>query len=191
MKTTTKIFAAVALATSFFGTQLKAQMMSNNASTMSASPIRFGLGMEVGTMTGNLRNNFSGMLGGTARLQYDASSNFAITLTSGYYNFFPKNSPTPGYTTIGNTIYGTATHNQGMIPVKLGVKGFFCKHGYIGAEGGVGFETQYSENKKLILSPAIGWANSQWDISGRYENFSGQSNSYGFAAARVAFAFGL
>lgn len=178
MKNTTKWIAPVVTAAAlFFSLNVKAQ--TTPAST--PSPWRLGVGLEAGIPTGNANNISNFELGGTLRLQYDASSNFAWTLTSGYYNMFGKDIPGT------NTSYSSL----GIVPLKLGIKAFFAPNFYFGAEAGAGFETVSNGNTKLILSPALGWANKTWDIGARYENFSGQGNSFGLAGLRVAYAFGL
>jgi hypothetical protein len=177
MKNTTKWIASVATAAAiFFAGNLKAQ-------TTTPNPWRFGIGIEAGAPTGNAHDISNFELGGTARLQYDASDHFAWTLTSGYYNMFGKNV----------TIDGTTVKAQslGIVPVKLGIKAFFAPTWYFGAEAGAGFETISNGDTKLILSPALGYANKTWDVGARYENFSGQGNSYGLVGLRVAYAFGL
>jgi hypothetical protein len=189
MKTSTKLFTAALLAVAFFTKTASAQM-SSMSSTMPANPWRFGIGLETGLPTGNLNKVTMWELGGTARLQYTASKDFGIILTSGYYNFF-AGSYSGTTTTIGSTTYGTVAHSQGIIPVKIGFKAYIMSHTYFSAEGGVGFETQYNEDKKLILSPGLGWADNKWDISARYENFSGQGNNYGMVGLRLAYGFGL
>lgn len=178
MKNTTKWIASAATAVAiFFATQV-------NAQTTTPNPWRFGIGIEGGIPTGDASNTSNFEFGGTARLQYDAAANFAWTLTSGYYNFFGKdNVATPA---------GTINYNSyGLVPLKLGIKAFFAPKLYFGAEAGAGFETASGGNTKLILSPALGFANRTWDVGVRYENFSGQGNSYGLVGLRIAYAFGL
>jgi len=176
------IAAAFTAAALFFTSNVKAQTAGTTP-----NPWRFGIGLEAGIPTGNAHDISDFELGGTARLQYDASDHFAWTLTSGYYNMFGKtiDEVTPA---------GTASvkaESLGIVPVKLGIKAFFAPTWYFGAEAGAGFETISGGNTKLILSPALGYANRTWDIGARYENFSGQGNSYGLAGLRVAYAFGL
>lgn len=76
------------------------------------------------------------------------------------------------------------------MPVKIGAKAFFSPNMYFGAEAGAGFVTN-NGNTKLILSPALGYASKSWDVSARYENFSGQGINYGVVGLRLAYAFGL
>jgi hypothetical protein len=179
MKNTTKWIASVVTAAAvFFAVNVKAQ-----TTTATPNPWRFGIGLEAGAPTGNAHDISNFELGGTARLQYDASSHFAWTLTSGYYNMFGKDVDVNG-TTI-------KTVSLGIVPVKLGIKAFFAPTWYFGAEAGAGFETVSGGDTKLILSPALGYANKTWDVGARYENFSGQGNSYGLVGLRIAYAFGL
>jgi hypothetical protein len=185
MKNTTKwIVTAVTAGAIFFATNVNAQ---TTGTATTPNPWRFGIGLETGIPTGNANNISNFELGGTARLQYDASNHFAWTLTSGYYNMFGKNVTVA---TPDGTVSGKAA-DLGIVPVKLGIKLFFAPQFYFGAEAGAGFETESGGDTKLILSPALGWANKTWDIGARYENFSGQSNSYGLAGLRIAYAFPL
>jgi len=176
MKTSTKWIASVVTAAAIFiGSNVKAQ-------TTPANAWRLGIGVEGGIPTGreHVISNFE--LGGTARLQYGVSNNFALTLTSSYYNFFGKEVPDGG---------GIKYTSLGVVPVKAGIKAFFTPSIYFGAEAGAGFETISSGSTKLILSPALGWANKSWDVGVRYENFSGQDYNYGTVALRVAYGFAL
>ena len=164
-----------------------ALLIGGNASaqsTASDSKLRFGIGAEVGVPTGNMKEVSNIAAGATARLQYGADEGLAWTLTTGYYNFFGKNVDLAP----GATVKAT---DLGMVPLKLGVKGFFADNLYFGAEAGAGFETKGFKDTKLILAPAIGYANQKWDVALRYENFSGQSNNYGLVGLRVAYGFKL
>lgn len=187
MKKSTKLIASAIIAIAVFaGSNAKAQMVS-------ANKVRFGIGVEGGVATGNAHNISNLELGGTGRIQYGLTNNLALTLTSGYYNFFGKN----------DALLGVKYQSLGIVPVKLGIKAFFAPNLYFGAEAGAGFETKafglvkgennadFQKNTKLILSPAIGYASKSWDVGVRYENFSGQNNSYGLVALRVAYGFGL
>ncbi len=178
MKTPSKLIATVLVATAifFFKTTVKAQ-------TTAAHAFSFSIGPDVGLPTGNLTIGSNFVLGGTPRLQYGISNNFAITLTSGADHFFSK------------TIPGTNMkyNSFGIIPIKAGAKVFFTPNLYFGAEAGVGIEETDSGagNTKFILSPAVGYAVKHLDIGVRYENFAGQSDNYGFVALRLAYCFAL
>ena len=186
MKKMTKVIAATFTAVALFiGSNVNAQSTPKSA-------LRFGIGVEGLLPVGDLHDVSSVGVGITPRLQYGVADNLALTLTSGYYNFFGKD--------IENT--NIKTKSYGMIPVKLGIKAFVSQNVYLGAEVGAGFETSspgdfdgnpvtYKKNTKLIASPGIGWANQKWDLGARYENFSGQGNSYGTVGLRVAYGFGL
>jgi len=187
MKKVTNLLASAAVAAAiFFGSNAKAQ-------TITPDKFRFGIGVDGGAVTGDAHDFSNIELGGTARLQYGVSNNLAITLTSGYYNFF------------GKTVPGLDEKYQslGMVPVKAGIKYFFTQSLYFGAEAGVGIETKTfayqgepddlndQTHTKLLLAPALGWANKHWDVGVRYENYSGQSDSYGVVGLRLAYGFGL
>jgi hypothetical protein len=177
MKTPLKLIAALfTTVVLFFTTNLKAQ-------TIPANAFRLSIGLEAADPTGNARIGANFILGGTARLQYGISNNFAITFTSGAYHFFTKDIPG---TNIRYASYG-------VIPIKAGIKEFFAQNIYFAAEAGAGIEVS-SRNfgpTRLILSPGLGWANKSWDIGVRYENFSGKNDNYGLVGLRIAYGFGL
>jgi len=181
MNTSTKwIASAVTAVAIFLGSNVNAQTTTTNP----GDTWRLGVGVEAGIPTGDLNNNSSFTLGGTARLQYDTRSNISLMLTSGYYNVFEKNY------TIGTTTVSPAS--LGIIPVKAGIKVFATQNFYFSGEVGAGIETNYAKNTKLIVAPGLGYANAGGlDIGARYENFSGQSNNYGIAALRIAYGFKL
>jgi hypothetical protein len=186
MKTMTKVIAGAFTALAIFiGTNVKAQTVPKDA-------FRLGVGVEGLLPVGNLHDISNVGIGGTARLQYGIANNLALTLTSGYYNFFGKE--------IGNT--GVKYKSLGMVPVKAGIKAFFTNNLYFGAEVGAGFETKafgdfqgdnadLKKDTKLILAPGLGYASKSWDVGVRYENYSGQSNNYGTLGLRIAYGFGL
>ncbi len=185
-RSTTLIAAACTAVAIFLGSTAKAQ-------TITPDKFRFGIGVEGGLPTGAAHDASNIELGGTARLQYGLSNNLALTLTSGYYNFFGKDD---------GTGTGTKYQSLGMVPIKAGIKAFFTSNLYLGAEVGAGIETKTflpqglsqsiaQKDTKLILSPAVGYATKHWDVGVRYENFSGQSNNYGLVALRLAYGFGL
>ena len=170
MKHSTKLMAtAIAAVAIFFGTQANAQTKSSD------SPWRLGLGVEAGVPTGAaISSNFE--LGGTARLQYGADKGLAYTLTSGYYNFFPKAS---------------SGASAGVVPVKAGIKAYFADNVYFGAEGGVAIVTGAGSATKLDFAPGLGYSTKSVDIGVRYENFSGQNSNFGLIGLRLAYGFGL
>lgn len=176
MKTMTKLVAAAFTAAAIFlGSNANAQTTGGGDSR---NRVRFGIGVEALAPVGDL-HDFSGFgLGGTARLQYDIQSSVSLMVTSGYYNFFSKN------------IGSVNPDDLGIVPVKAGAKFFFAPGWHVSAEAGAGFETSYAKNTKLILAPGIGYSSdSGFDVGLRYENFSGQGNSYGTVGLRLAYAF--
>ena len=183
MKTSTKLFLTTLAIAALFITNVKAQ-------TSTSSKWRVDAGLEGGFTTGELRSISKNEDGGTLRLQYKLSDNDALMITSGYY-YIATGANTNTYTTFGPAIYVTPLISLGIAPVKLGYKRFVIPEFYASAEAGVGFETQYGNNKKLILSPGIGWQSDSFDIGLRYESFSGQSNNYGMIGLRVAYGLGF
>ena len=197
MKKLTKVIAAASFAVAvFFASNVSAQ------TTTPANAWRFGIGAEGLLPTGGQLKNISNIgLGGTARLQYGINNNVALTLTSGYYNFFGKEN-TATYTN-GTSV--TRVTNKavdfGMVPVKAGIKAYIANGFYIAGEAGAGFETKDAyrgvtgdyngKATKLILAPGLGYSFKTWDIGARYENYSGNNNNYGAASLRIAYGFAL
>ena len=172
MKITSKLIALACLAaTLLFTSDVKAQ-------TTPAKALNFNIGLEAGVPTGAETPHGSFELGGTARLQYGITNSFAVTLTSGVYNFFSKNMPGT------DTKYPTLN----IIPLKLGVKAFVAPNFYLAAEGGAAF-IERNETTKLDLSPGLGWANRKWDVGLRYENFLAPKGNYGIVGLRLAYGF--
>jgi len=175
MKKITKLVAAAlgALAI-FFTTSVKAQTAAQ------PSAWGFGIGLEAGIPTGNATDISNFEIGGTARLEYNANKMIAIMLTSGYYDMIGKAAPN-----------GVDFPSLGMVPVKVGVKIYVSPGFYIDGEAGAGFDTSYENHTKLIFSPGIGYAGKSWDAGLRYENYSGNNNSFGLVGLRLAYDFGM
>ena len=145
------IAIAIVAVAMLFTTKVKAQ-------TVDKSAWRLGIGVEGGIPTGNAHDGSNFELGGTARLQYGIDKNLALTLTSGYYNFFGKTINETIVTPTSTTTITAKSESVGVVPVKAGLKAFFTPNLYFGAEAGVGFETVTDGNTKLILSPDVGYA---------------------------------
>ena len=157
-----------------------------NAQTTPAKGLALSMGVGIGDPTGNAHNYSTFTLGGTARLQYGLTDRFALTFTTGGDHFFSKKIP------------GTDKRytSYGLIPLKAGVKAFFTPNLYIGAEAGAGFEvlehTFFKGGQtKLLLSPAVGYANKHWDLGVCYDSATGNQNNYGILALRVAYGIPL
>jgi hypothetical protein len=178
MKTTSRlIIIASMLCVIFFSTKVKAQ-------TTPANAWRIGIGLETADPLGSARLGTDFVLGGTIRLQYGLTNNFALTLTSGAYHFFPVYMP------------GTHTRYQsyGEIPIKAGFKTFFTKNIYFGAEAGLALEEDDSGEgpTRLLLSPALGYATQRWDFGIHYDRFSSTTqDGFGLIGLRIAYGFGL
>jgi len=180
MKKVTNLLASAAVAVAIlFGTNAHAQ--TTPATSANPNPWRLGFGIEGGIPTGDAHPSSGFELGGSVRLQYDVTSAVALTLTSGYTNYFIKSD----YRLPGDP------SSLGIVPAKLGVKWFFVPGIYVAGEAGAGIETNGPKDTKLLLSPALGWANEHWDVGVNYTNYSGQSDNFGSVGLRVAYGFGL
>ena len=97
-------------------------------------------------------------LGADARLQYDLSKRYSVTLTTGFTNLFINGKD----------------NDLGFIPVKAGFKAFVFKDTfYLMGEIGAAFAVTNDYNKNsLLLAPSIGYATKYIDISLRYERYN-------------------
>jgi hypothetical protein len=181
MNTKTKFFAvaftAVALFISF----------QSNAQSIQKGKLRFGIGVDGLLPVGNFSNTANFGLGVTPRLQYGIANNVALTFTSGFYHFFPKDM----YYNDGSQSY-KYSWDLDLIPVKAGIKAFLTSNIYIGAEAGIGFQVDNGGgDSKFMASGGIGYATKHWDFGARYESFSGNNYRNGIIGLRLAYGFGL
>ncbi len=185
LKNTTKLaITSIAFAGLLFAGKTNAQTTKNPGDS---EGLRFGIGVEPGIPTGDIRNFSHFAIGGSARLQYDLRGPVSLMLTSGFTDFIARDV-TVGATTV-------KPDNYGIVPVKVGAKIFPAHNFYFSAEAGPGFETNgVNKSTKLILSPGIGVAESHsgLDLGLRYENYSGgNSGNFGLVALRIAYGFRL
>ncbi|TBX70058.1 hypothetical protein EZL74_04755 [Flavobacterium silvisoli] len=144
---------------------------------------RLGFGVSGGLP---LQDPYNFNLGGDVRIQYDLSTRYSLTFTTGFNNFFVSGD----------------NNDLGYIPVKGGFKAFVLKDKlYLLAEAGAAFAVTNGYNKtSLLLSPGIGYATDKIDISLRYEHYNDfpilNSNDtpgtgLGQIALRIAYGFKL
>ncbi len=117
---------------------------------------RLGFGLNVGY---SVDDPYKLALGADARLQYDLSKRYSVTLTTGFNNLFVSKAD-------GDDL--------GFIPVKAGFKAFvWDDQFYVMGEAGAGFAVTNGYNQtSLILAPTIGYASKYIDLSLRYEHYS-------------------
>jgi len=181
MKVNTKIVAVAIVAVTLFSTKIKAQ-------SMPLGQVKFDIGVEGGLPTYNARILSNAMAGATGRFQLGLGDNLSVIATSGFYNLFDKT------TTINGASYKEP--GLGIIPVKVGLKGYLGGGMYLTGEVGQGFETSIDDatgekDIKNILAGGIGYTCHSWDYGVRYESFTGQHFDYGLIALRVAYGFKL
>lgn len=150
--------------TAFFTSTLSAQTADAGSDANYDSGFRLGFGVTPGYV---LQEPYGFSLGADARLQYDFSKRYSVTLTSGYTHLFAKDED----------VVGAAVPDLGFIPVKAGFKAFWWEDQfYAMGEAGAGFavtsKTDGINTTTAILSPSIGWANDFLDISIRYDYYS-------------------
>ena len=143
---------------------------------------RLGIGVNAGYP---FQDPYDFNLGVDARLQYDLSQRYSLTLTTGFSNMFVSGDD----------------NDLGYIPVKAGFKAFILKDQlYLLGEAGAAFAVTNGYDKtSLLISPGIGYATDKIDISLRYDYFKdfptlnngNLDEGLGLLSLRVAYGFKL
>ncbi len=104
-------------------------------------------------------------LGADARLQYDLSKRYSLTLTTGYTNLFVSEA---------DAFPVSTGKDLGFIPAKAGFKAFIWNDQfYVMGEAGAAFAVTNDYNQtSLLLAPSIGYATKYIDVSVHYEHYS-------------------
>jgi hypothetical protein len=161
MKTTTKIKTLLVLSISAF--------LSNTTSAQDIiiknynQGFKLGFGVSGGYAT---QDPYKLALGADARLQYDLTKRYSLTLTTGFTNLFVSEA---------DAFPGEATGKDlRFIPAKAGFKAFVWNDEfYVMGEAGAAFAvTNDYKQTSLILAPSIGYATKYIDVSLRYEHYS-------------------
>lgn len=165
MKPTQKIKMLIVFAVStLFASNVQAQ--EKTEATNYDQGFRLGVGLNAGYAT---QDPYKLALGADARLQYDLSKTYSLTLTTGYTNLFVSKADTfPGQ---------VEGKDLGIIPAKAGFKAFVWKDQfYLMGEAGAAFAVSNVDNTRdktsLLLSPSIGYATKYIDISVNYTHYN-------------------
>ncbi|MDN3677462.1 hypothetical protein QWY90_09035 [Flavobacterium paronense] len=180
MKITTKIKLVSVFAVSMFFTNV---IVAQETEVKNYDQkFKLGFGINAGTV---FDDPYEYSLGADARLQYDLSKRYSVTLTSGFTNLFVNGED----------------NDLGFIPVKAGFKAFIFKDTfYLMGEIGAAFAVTNDYNKNsLLLAPSIGYATKYIDISLRYERYNDFPNyndnkigkGVGQLGLRLAYGFEL
>lgn len=180
MKTTKKITATILFALALF--------TFNGAKAQETAKydqgFKLGFGVNAGYAT---EDPYKLALGADARLQYDLTKRYSVTLTTGFTNLFASKAD---------------ADDLGFIPVKAGLKAFvWDDRFYITGEAGAAFAVTNGYNQtSFLVSPGIGYATKYIDISARYEHYSDfpainndgtTGKGLGQVAIRLAYGFKL
>lgn len=158
---------------------------------------KISIGPEVGLPLGDVGNAFSFILGGTAKLEIPVNkSNFDVTFTTGYINYFGKSVNFSYYTPSGSYGYSYKVDDSGFIPIKIGGKYYANKNVYL--EGEVGIVTNVnssSDNTAFAFAPGIGVSmpihrsKNAFDLGFRYEGWSKDGTVVNQLVLRLAYKF--
>ncbi|RTY66213.1 hypothetical protein [Flavobacterium sp. LB2P53] len=166
-------------------------MFANNVQAQETTKVehydqgfRLGVGVNGGY---SVNDPYKLTLGADARLQYDLSKRYSVTVTTGFNNLFVSKAN-------GSDL--------GFIPAKAGFKAFIWDDQfYVMGEAGAAFAVTNGYNEtSLIVAPSIGYATKYIDISLRYEHYSDfprvnnngtPGEGVGQVGVRVAYGFKL
>lgn len=176
MKRSTKLFATTVAAVAIF--------CSTNANAQ-----KVGIGANVGIPTSK---HYSVAAGADVRLQFNATKQLSIPLTTGYTHFFAKDAP---------YILGGDVPDYAYIPLKAGLKLFLDPSGsgaYVMGEAGAAFGVSKDSKTTFLYAPTIGysWSNGL-DLGIKYENAGKgdalryMGNNTGQIGLRLAYGFKL
>jgi len=154
MKTTGKIKIAFVFAiTTIFAINTKAQEAETTKNYDQG--FRLGIGLNAGYAA---HDPFKLALGGDARLQYDFSKRYSVTLTTGFTNLF---------------VSAADGKDLAFIPAKAGFKAFVWNDQfYVLGEAGAAFALNNDPKTSLLVAPSIGYATKYIDVSLRYEHYN-------------------
>lgn len=155
MKPTQKIKILFVLAVStLFASNVQAQ--EKTEATNYDQGFRLGVGLNAGYAT---QDPYKLALGADARIQYDLSKRYSLTLTTGFSNLFVSEAD-------GSDL--------GFIPAKAGFKAFVWNDQfYVMGEAGAAFAVTNGYNKtSFLVAPSIGYATKYIDVSVHYEHYS-------------------
>ncbi|MGL2964863.1 hypothetical protein ACSVH2_13655 [Flavobacterium sp. RSB2_4_14] len=154
MKITTTFKMLLILAISFFSANTI--LAQENTDTKNYDQgFKLGIGINAGYI---FQDPYDFALGADARLQYDLSKRYSVTLTTGFSNLFVSGQD----------------NDLGFIPVKAGFKAFVWNDQfYVMGEAGAAFAVTNDYDKtSFLIAPSIGYATKHIDISLRYEHYS-------------------
>ena len=183
MKTTEKIkFVLVFAISIMFANNSQAQ--ETQAAKNYDQGFRLGFGLNAGYAA---HDPYKLALGADARLQYDLSKRYSVTLTTGFTNLFVSEAD-------GSDL--------GFIPAKAGFKAFVWNDQfYVMGEAGAAFAVTNGYDKtSLLLAPSIGYASKYIDVSLHYDfyndfdrlnNNGSAGKGVGQVGVRLAYGFDL
>ena len=135
-------------------------MFAGNANAQETAKYDQGFRLGFGANAGySIDAPYKLALGADARVQYDLSKRYSLTLTTGFTNLFVSKAD-------GSDL--------GFIPAKAGFKAFVWNDQfYVMGEAGAAFAITNGYNKtSLLVSPTIGYATKYIDLSVHYEHYS-------------------
>ncbi len=163
-------------------------MFAGNANAQETAKYDQGFRLGFGANAGySIDDPYKLALGADARVQYDLSKRYSLTLTTGFTNLFVSKAD-------GSDL--------GFIPAKAGFKAFIWNDQfYVMGEAGAAFAITNGYNKtSLLVSPTIGYATKYIDLSVHYEHYSdfakvnnngSVGKGVGQVGVRLAYGFAL
>lgn len=153
-----------------------------NAQTERKLGSELSFGVNGGLAVGDFNKTHGGMIGGDLKYAYNFDPAVAVTLQSGYNNFFGKK-------VLETSLVDYKYKSLGQIPIKAGVR-FSMGQFYAEPQLGVSFFTGAGDGSAFTYAGNIGvQVTPSFDISARYEGWSKNSSNLGFVGLRLAYTF--
>lgn len=159
--------------------------------------LRISAGIEAGLPNSSM---YSGVLGGSLRIDYPITRKLYVTATGGFNQIFVSSTASGLPTGISNVKFADLQ----TVPLKAGIKFFAIRHFYLLGEVGQTLLLNKAQafatyNSSFTISPQIGMLfflkkRTYIDAGIRYEtlkSFNNDNEKIDFWAAHVAFAFNL
>lgn len=156
-----------------------------NAFAQKTDPGKFSLGLEAGLPVGSARNISTFTIGGSLKYGFAVATNTSLTVSGGYIYF-----PYRGDVTSAVLGYAKTNSGEGYIPLKAGVKYYFCDLFYGEAQLGATLSAVSGGGTWFAYAPGIGYRfDTHADLGFRYEGWAQSGYTKSQIAMRLAYSF--
>jgi hypothetical protein len=145
---------------------------------------KFSIGLEAGLPVGSTSDVSSFTFGASFKYDKPIATKTDLTLSAGYIYLPYKNDITIAH--VGSI---TTNSGEGFVPLKIGLKYFFCGSLYGEGQVGAAISTQSGGGTAFAYAPGIGVLFGGADLGVRYEGWTKNGNTIGQIALRIAYSF--